>query len=99
MADAEQLDRLAALLRAADQIVVLTGAGISTESGIPDYRSPGGIWSQYRPIDFDAFLTSEEARREYWRRWIIRISRSYGIRPTPTCRARIRSRMDTGCCR
>ena len=43
MADAEQLDRLAALLREADQIVVLTGAGISTESGIPDFRGPQGI--------------------------------------------------------
>ena len=47
MADAEQLDRLAALLRNADQIVVLTGAGISTESGIPDIRSPGGLCTRY----------------------------------------------------
>ena len=46
MADAEQLDRLAALLRDAHQIVVLTGAGISTESGIPDFRGPQGIWTK-----------------------------------------------------
>ena len=46
MADAEQLDRLAALLGAADQIVVLTGAGISTESGIPDFRGPQGLWTK-----------------------------------------------------
>src|SRR5262249_11556774 len=46
MADDEQLDRLAALLRDADQIVVLTGAGISTESGIPDFRGPQGIWTK-----------------------------------------------------
>lgn len=59
---------LAALLAAAHDIMVFTGAGISTESGIPDFRSPGGIWSKYRPIDFSEFIASEEARREAWRR-------------------------------
>src|SRR5204862_7646399 len=48
--------------------VVFTGAGISTESGIPDFRSPGGICTQMAPIYFDEFLASEEARRETWRR-------------------------------
>ena len=48
--------------------VVFTGAGISTESGIPDFRSPGGLWSRLRPIDFQEFLASEAARREAWRR-------------------------------
>jgi len=48
--------------------VVFTGAGISTESGIPDFRSPGGLWSKYRPIDYDEFVASAEARREAWRR-------------------------------
>jgi NAD-dependent deacetylase len=47
--------------------VVLTGAGISTESGIPDFRSPGGVWSKYRTVYFDEFLESEAARHEYWR--------------------------------
>src|SRR5579863_2657485 len=61
----------AALKRMLDQsrrAVVFTGAGISTESGIPDFRSPGGIWTQMAPIDFSEFLASEEARRETWRR-------------------------------
>jgi NAD-dependent deacetylase len=52
----------------ARRIVIFTGAGISTESGIPDFRSPGGIWTRMRPIDFSEFLGSEEARRESWRR-------------------------------
>jgi len=55
-------------LRGARRAVVLTGAGLSTESGIPDFRGPGGRWSQMEPITFDAFCTSEEARREDWRR-------------------------------
>ncbi|HYM72880.1 MAG TPA: Sir2 family NAD-dependent protein deacetylase [Stellaceae bacterium] len=61
----------AALKRMLDQsrrAVVFTGAGISTESGIPDFRSPGGIWTKMAPIDFSEFLASEEARRETWRR-------------------------------
>jgi len=47
--------------------IVFTGAGISTESGIPDFRSQGGIWDQYRPVYFDEFMQSREARIEYWR--------------------------------
>lgn len=51
----------------ARRIVGFTGAGISTESGIPDFRSPNGVWSRNRIIDFHEFLTSEEGRIEYWR--------------------------------
>jgi NAD-dependent deacetylase len=56
------------MIEDARRIVIFTGAGISTESGIPDFRSPGGIWTRMRPIDFSEFLGSEEARRESWRR-------------------------------
>ena len=59
---------LGALIARAERAVIFTGAGISTESGIPDFRSPGGIWTRYQPIDFSEFLASEEARREAWRR-------------------------------
>lgn len=59
---------LARLIGEARRAVVFTGAGISTESGIPDFRSPGGIWTQMAPIYFDDFLASETARRETWRR-------------------------------
>ncbi|MFY0611075.1 MAG: Sir2 family NAD-dependent protein deacetylase [Hyphomicrobiaceae bacterium] len=62
------LDELKQLLVDANNVVAFTGAGISTESGIPDFRSPGGIWTQYQPIDFRDFMRSEEMRRESWRR-------------------------------
>ncbi len=58
---------LARLWRAAERVVVLTGAGISTASGIPDFRSPGGRWSSYQPVPIQEFIARESARREYWR--------------------------------
>ena len=60
--------RLRELLDSSRRMVVFTGAGISTESGIPDFRSPGGIWSRFQPIYFRDFIASEEMRREYWDR-------------------------------
>ncbi len=62
------IEEAAGIVSSADKVVVFTGAGISTESGIPDFRSPGGIWSKYQPIMFQDFMSSEEARRESWRR-------------------------------
>lgn len=53
--------------REAERVVVLTGAGISTASGIPDFRSPGGRWERYRPVTIQDFLAYEASRREYWR--------------------------------
>jgi NAD-dependent deacetylase len=63
-----QVDDLERMIAEAECMVAFTGAGISTESGIPDYRSPGGIWTKFRPIDFGDFMASAEARRETWRR-------------------------------
>ena len=67
MTDSE-ITALAALLRTAKRAVVFTGAGISTESGIPDFRSPGGVWTRMAPIDFQDFVASAEMRKEAWRR-------------------------------
>ena len=68
MALDHEIAELARAIAYARRVVVFTGAGISTESGIPDFRSPGGIWTRMAPIDFSEFLASEEARRETWRR-------------------------------
>lgn len=62
------LNDFAEKMRANDENVVFTGAGISTESGIPDFRSPGGIWTLYRQITFQEYLSSEAARIEAWKR-------------------------------
>ena len=61
--------------------VVFTGAGMSTESGIPDFRSPGGIWSRMKPIYFDEFVQSEEKRRESWTRTFSGAMRWTGAKP------------------
>jgi NAD-dependent deacetylase len=65
-------------------IVAFTGAGVSTESGIPDFRSPGGIWEKYQPVYFEDFLCSEEARRKYWQRSRVTYPPIRDARPNPT---------------
>lgn len=59
--------QLADWLRTAESAVAFTGAGISTESGIPDFRSPGGVWSRYQPVYYDEFVRSRPARVLYWK--------------------------------
>lgn len=84
-------DRKASALRGliseARRAVVFTGAGLSTGSGIPDFRSPGGLWSQNRPIDFDAFRSSPEMRREAWRRKFVMDDATCGAKPNAAHRA------------
>lgn len=75
--------RLAGLLADAGRIVPFTGAGISTESGIPDFRSPGSPWLTNKPIDFALFVASEAARREAWRRKFAIDDLHRGARPGP----------------
>ena len=74
-------DHLSQLLAEARRSVVFTGAGISTESGVPDFRSPGGIWSRMKPIYFDEFVRSEEKRREAWTRTFSGAMRWTGAKP------------------
>lgn len=78
---ASNLETLASWILNARKMVVFTGAGMSTESGIPDFRSPGGIWSQSQPVLFDEFLRSAEARHEYWRQKSIAHSDFASARP------------------
>jgi NAD-dependent deacetylase len=65
---ANAISSLRVLVEGARKIVPFTGAGISTECGIPDFRSPGGLWTKNQPIPFDAFMASGEMRDEAWRR-------------------------------
>lgn len=68
MAADPDLDLLRTWLDASRATAIFTGAGISTESGIPDFRSPGGLWTRLQPIQYQDFLRSAEVRREAWRR-------------------------------
>ncbi len=86
--DSKNLDtlakRVAALILAAKKIVVFTGAGVSTESGLPDFRSPGGIWDQFDPEDFtyQKFISRPETRKLWWQ-LIHEGSLSTEIKPNP----------------
>ncbi len=62
----EKIALIAEKIKTSKKLVVFTGAGISTESGIPDYRSQGGIWDKFKPVYFDEFMSSKESRIRYW---------------------------------
>ena len=65
----QDIEELAALVQRSQRTVVFTGAGMSTECGIPDFRSPGGFWTKHQPIPFQDFIASDVIRREAWRRF------------------------------
>ncbi len=73
--------KLADMIADARRVVFFTGAGISTESGVPDFRSPGGVWSKMKPIYFNEFIGSEERRREAWGRTFAGTAGWTGARP------------------
>lgn len=78
----EKISLIAKEIARGGKNVVFTDAGISTESGIPDYRSKGGIWDKFRPVYFDEFMLSREARIEYWRQKAVigALRRGIGLR-------------------
>ena len=75
------IDGLQRLIETSDTILPFTGAGISTECGIPDFRSPGGLWTKLAPIPFDEFVSSRAARDESWRRRFAMQDQFGGARP------------------
>ncbi len=79
----DRIAQLAELLRGAERIVVLTGAGISTESGIPDYRGPNGIWTVGKPPTLGDFMENEESRRAYWERRLDSYPKLLAAQPNP----------------
>jgi NAD-dependent deacetylase len=83
----DDLERTARLLRRARHAVALTGAGLSTESGIPDFRSAGGVWERFRPIEYQEFLASHDARREHWRYKQATVPVMLAAEPNPAHRA------------
>lgn len=79
----DKISLIAEKIKEGGQNVVFTGAGISTESGIPDYRSQGGIWDKFRPVYFDEFMSSKDARQEYWSSWVERYQGIVRAQPNP----------------
>jgi NAD-dependent deacetylase len=73
--------QLARMIEQSDNVVVFTGAGVSTESGVPDFRGPGGVWSRMKPIYFQDFVASEELRRQAWTRTFSGAARWTGAQP------------------
>ncbi len=83
----ETIEILAGLIRTSENAGAFTGAGISTESGIPDFRGPQGVWKTMRPIEFQEFLLDPNARREYWRRKIANYTQFRDAEPNEGHRA------------
>jgi len=81
----EQIDRLADLIVSSKRVVVFTGAGVSTESGIPDFRSPGGIWEKYDPSEFtyQRFISSAETRKQHWQFYRSGLLGGEDVQPNP----------------
>jgi NAD-dependent deacetylase len=80
----EALEDIAELLESSRKIVVLTGAGASTESGIPDFRSPDGIWRRYPPGTYQDFISKPEARKRYWEMRRVLGDQVAAAQPNPT---------------
>jgi NAD-dependent deacetylase len=78
-----ELDKARALWAACHRALAFTGAGVSTASGVSDFRSPGGVWSRYRPVPFAEFRASAEARRRYWQYKKETYAEMAGARPNP----------------
>ena len=83
------LQQFQKLLYEAKQAIVFTGAGVSTESGIPDFRSPGGIWTKHQPVTFQDFLKSETIRHESWKRKFATDTVVENAKPNPESLANI----------
>ncbi len=77
----KRIDKALALIRGTNNITAFTGAGISTESGISDFRSPGGVWDRYRIVTYQEFQASEEKRKGYWRMKSALFREMHGARP------------------
>lgn len=78
-----RIERFRQLLQGSRHAVFFTGAGVSTESGIPDFRSPGGVWSRQQPIQYQEFVSSEAKRTEAWARRFNNTDGWVGARPNP----------------
>lgn len=79
----EKLVKLADWIKESKRVIVFTGAGVSTESGVPDFRSPGGIWDRFDPkeMTFQKFLSSQDSRRKYWELFHICWKEFDGVQP------------------
>lgn len=86
------LDELSTMIRARTPLVVFTGAGISTESGIPDYRGPQGLWTSgsAQPVMYEDFMSDADVRRQWWRDLPERVQRANGHRPNEGHEALVR---------